>query len=142
MNFKHAVGFLFLGTVLGLMPRLAPGWCHVTSLESASTRELWLQFMSFVQIGLAGVYFLGRLGIYFATVMETPTTLKPAYAYNQLPDEIGESAFALEHEAQPVAWAPVRRVARPALVARRRRQTVLPIPVAFESGLLEQSRAA
>lgn len=133
MNFKHAVGFLFLGTMLGLLPRIAPGWCHVTESEFASTRELWLQTMSFVQLGLAGVYFIRRLAAYLASVMEYSVIAVPVQ--EQLPDAVGEMAFAVEE----IAVVPIRR---PALAARLRPRSMLPLPVAFKSaGLLDQRAA-
>ncbi len=132
MNFKHAVGFLFLGTLVGLMPRLAPGWCH--GIGGAGARELWLQFMSFVQIGLAGVYFFRRVCTYLATVMEYSLTTSAANQQHTA-DAMGDFAIAGEE----VAAVSMRR---PALAARLRSPTILPLPVAFKSGLLEQRRAA
>jgi len=134
MNFKHAVGFLFLGTIVGLMPRLAPGWCHVTDIGSASARELWLQFMSFVQIGLAGAYFFRRVCAYLGTVMEYDFATSTGYRQSTA-DAMGELAVATEE----IAMVSMRR---PALAVRLRPQTILPLPVAFKSGLLEQRRAA
>lgn len=132
MNFKHAVGFLFLGTVFGLMPRIAPGWSHVTSVDSLSTRELWLQVMSFVQIGLAGVYFFGRVCAYFASVMEFTTA---SGLRDRHPDFAGDYAVPSEE----FAVVPMRR---PVVAPRLRPAAILPIPVAFKSGLIEQRRAA
>lgn len=117
MNFVHAFGFLVVGVISGLLPRWAPGLC-ATGLDGASTREIWLQVMSAVQVGIAGIYFLGRVGSWLATVM--PYTLPEADAL-----------------------APAAPAAAPVPAARTAPRRVLPLPVAaFEGTLLEQRRAA
>jgi len=133
MNFKHAVGFLFLGTVLGLLPQMAPGWCQVTGVDNSSTRQLWLQVMSFVQIGLAGGYFFRRLFRYLAVVMEY--SVMTSRSLDQFPEARGEAALV----AQTISMG---RTHRPALPDSIGAGAMLPIPVAaFESSLFDQRAA-
>lgn len=126
MNLNHAFGFLFVGTIFGLLPRFAPGWCPPTGIDGTSPRELWLQLMSTVMIGIAVVYCGRRILSALAMMLEydpqrrlarTPAPAMPAAV--QVP------------------------VARPVTAARRSSQRILPVPTAaFRSGLLEQRRAA
>lgn len=128
----RALGFLVTGAVLGFIPRLAPSWCPLTGVDGSSTRELWLHLMGTLQIGIAMVYFLQRAVSALGNVME----------YNPNPQRAaGLGQFS--YEPQPMLSprpAPVLR--RPNTLAHARRRAVLPLPVAFKAGLLEQRRAA
>ena len=70
MNLNHAFGFLFVGTVFGLLPRFAPGLCPVTGVDGTSAREMWLQLMSALLIGIALVYSVQRMFSVLASMME------------------------------------------------------------------------
>lgn len=125
MNLNHAFGFLFVGTVFGLLPRFAPGLCPVTGVDGTSAREIWLQLMSALLIGIALVYTLQRMFSGLATLMEyDPQRRLSAGAAQALPDAV----------ELPVAPTPV---------ARARVGAILPMPAAaFRGGLLEQRPAA
>lgn len=117
MNFRQALGFFTVGAVFALIPRYAPGWCESTGLDGSSTRQLWLQIMSFVLMGLGLVHFARRTMVGLASLLEY--TPQPAQA-----------TLALRG-AQPA-------YVRPALVVPQ----LTPIDVAFKGGLLDQRRAA
>jgi hypothetical protein len=116
MNFRHALGFFAVGAVLALIPRIAPGWCPSTGVDGSSTRTIWLQIMSFIQLGLGVSYFAHRTLVGLASLLE--------YA--------PQAAFATASEVRP-AFRTARSVAAPKLT---------PIGVAFKGGLLDQRRAA
>ncbi|ACB74854.1 hypothetical protein [Opitutus terrae] len=61
MNFKHAIGFMIIGAVFGLLPSLVPEWCPATGPDGSSTRALWLGLMSTVMISIALSYFGRRI---------------------------------------------------------------------------------
>ena len=119
MNFRHALGFFAVGAVLALIPRIAPGWCPADGVDGTSTRTIWLQIMSFVQMGLGVSYFANRTLVGLMSL--------------------------LEYTPQP-GYATTTRV-RPAL-PNPAFQSVLPVPalspirVAIKGGLMEQRRAA
>src|SRR5690349_3064991 len=117
MNFRHALGFFAVGAVLALIPRFAPGWCPSTGVDGSSTRTIWLQIMSFVQMGLGVSYFAHRTLLGLGSLLE--------YA--------PQSAFAAASESRPAIPAARPAVAQPALS---------PIRAAIKGGLLEQRRAA
>ena len=48
-----------------MLPRYAPGLCVPDAITGESARELWLQFMSCVQLAIGGSYFV-RAGLGFA----------------------------------------------------------------------------
>ena len=130
MNFRHAIGFMIVGAVLGSLPQLAPEWCPATGVDGSSTRALWLQIMSYLQLGLAGCYFLRRA----ASALAAALVYSPA---------TGDAATATSAVARPVAaprlqpvWARRRRA-----VVRSRPRSVLPLPVAFNSALLDRRAA-
>ena len=117
MNFRNALGFFAVGAVLALIPRFAPGWCPATGADGSSTREIWLQIMSFVQLGLGVSYFAHRTLLGLASLLE--------YA--------PQSAFASATESRPAV-----PVVRPALA----KPALSPIGAALKGGLLDQRRAA
>lgn len=131
MNFKHAIGFMIIGAVFGLLPNLAPEWCPVTGPDGSSTRALWLGLMSTVLISVALGYFGRRILGSVALLLEHG----PAGA--------GEDAAAPAFEA-PVAEelaALVRTSRRPAgQFAVARAERVSPLP--FSPALIEPPRAA
>ena len=117
MNFRHALGFFAVGAVLALIPRFAPDWCPSTGVDGSSTRTIWLQIMSFVQLGLGVAYFAHRTLLGFASLLE--------YA--------PQSAFAAATESRPAV-----PLVRPALT----KAAHSPIGAALKGGLLDQRRAA
>ena len=117
MNFRHALGFFAVGAVLALIPRFAPGLCPSTGVDGSSTREIWLQIMSFVLLGLGVSYFAHRTMLGLASLLE--------YA--------PQSAFTFATESLPVVPAVRPALGKPALS---------PIRAAFKDGLLDQRRAA
>lgn len=119
MNFRRALGFFAVGAVLALIPRFAPGLCSSTGADGSSTRTIWLQIMSFVQMGLGLAYFARRSLAGLASLLEYSPQL----------------AFSATVEVRP---APRPAFPRPALNV----QTLSPIHAAIESGLLDQRRAA
>ncbi len=126
MNLNHAFGFLFVGTIFGLVPRFAPGWCPPTGLDGTSARELWLQLMSALLIGVALVFCAQRALSVLASILEYDPTRR---------------ALAANVPAVP-AIADGTEVVQP-LPARVRGGRVVPVAAtAFQRGLLEQRRAA
>ncbi len=119
MNFRRALGFFAVGAVLALIPRFAPGLCSSTGADGSSSRMIWLQIMSLVQMGLGLAYFARRSLAGLASLLEYSPQL----------------AFSTTVEARP-AQRPA--FPRPALNV----QTLSPIHAAIESGLLDQRRAA
>jgi hypothetical protein len=116
MNFRHALGFFAVGAVLALIPRVAPGLCLPSGVDGTSAREIWLQIMSFVLMGLGVWHFAGRTLVGLASLLEyTPRT-----------------SFHTATEARP-AFPTMRPVAA---------MPISPIHVAFKGGLMEQRRAA
>jgi len=115
MNFRHAVGFLFVGLTLGLIPRIAPGWC-LPGINGTSSRVLWLETMSVLQIGMAVTCMTRRAFAALTTLMEYDPRRAAAAA-----------AAALPHA-----------MAR----ARERAQNLLPMPNSLKTGLLEQQTGA
>lgn len=128
MNFKHAIGFMIVGAVLGALPTLAPGLCAPTGVGGSSTRELWLEVMSTVLITIAMTCFARRILSSLGALLEyTPARAEAAL---ELPAVV---------EPQPgVSMIPMH-----ASVRRIRPRTRLPLPVAtLDAGLLEPRRAA
>jgi hypothetical protein len=132
MNFKHAVGFLMLGTIFGLLPRWFPGWCSATGTFGSSARELWLELMSFVQIGLAGGYFLQRVCSAVGSMLE----FVPATASSETDASALDEVILMP---EPVAITPMRR---PALPARLGARAIIDLPATLKAGLLEPRQAA
>ncbi len=75
MKATHALGFVLFGTLFAMLPRYAPGLCVPDSFTGESARQLWLQFMSCVQLAIGGSYFV-RAGLGFAAELleYTPAT--------------------------------------------------------------------
>jgi hypothetical protein len=114
LNLNHAFGFLLVGTVFGLLPRFAPGWCPATGVDGSSAGAIWLQVMSALLIGVA----LFHCGARVLSVV----------------------ASMMEYDPARRAVRPVR--VRPAMVARVRAAKILPMPASLRGGLLEQRPAA
>lgn len=56
MNGSNALGFLAFGAVMGLLPRLAPGWFPPNGFDGTSARAIWLEAMGVIQVGLGSSY--------------------------------------------------------------------------------------
>lgn len=124
MNLNHAFGFLFVGTVFGLLPRFAPGWCPPIGVDGTSAREIWLQCMSALLIGVALQHCLRRVLGVLATMLEYDPQRRAAVELPVLPEAVDEPQLA-----QPVV--------------RVRGGRILPVPAAaFQRGLFEQRPAA
>ena len=108
-----------MGAVFVLIPRLAPGWCASEGVVGSSTRVIWLQIMSLVQMGLGLSYFARRTMVGLASLLE----------YSALPSM---AQGTLVRAPQPAL------LARPNLAAR----SLAPITAALQNGLLDQRRAA
>ena len=118
MNFRHALGFFAVGAVLVLIPRIAPGWCPADGVDGSSTRTIWLQIMSFVQMGLGVSYFANRTLVGLMSLLEyTPQT---GYSTATMRPALPNPAF---RSVLPVP-------------------TLSPIRVAIKGGLMEERRAA
>ena len=107
--------------MLGLLPRIVPGWCPPSGVDGSSARELWLQMMSWLNLGLAGRYFAGRL--------------------------LGMLAVAMAYPPRPVVAVTTRAIApagrRPAMPAAVVAVAVSRQPnLALERGLLAQGQIA
>lgn len=86
MNLANATGFLVLAVVMQVLPLIAPSSAASVSLGSASTRYLWLMFMSYV-IGGIGLSFMARelgrqlpaavAGVYARVAARTALVRKP-----------------------------------------------------------------
>ncbi len=127
MNLNHAFGFLLVGTVFGLLPRFAPGWCPPTGVDGTSAREIWLQLMSALLIGVAVSHLARRTLAVIVSLLEYDPQRRRAGA--QFDGAVGHEALVLNKAAI--------RAARPRL------PKLLPVPVnAFQAGLLEQRPAA
>ena len=119
MNFRHALGFFAVGAVLALLPRIAPGWCPADGVDGSSTRTIWLQIMSFVQMGLGVSYFANRTLVGLMSLLEyTP-----------------QAGYATTTRVRPVLPNPALRSVLPV-------PTLSPIRVAIKGGLIDQRRAA
>lgn len=114
LNLNHAFGFLVVGTLFGLLPRFAPGWCPPTGVDGSSAREIWLQLMSALLIGIAVFHCGSRV--------------------------LSAVASWMEYDPSRRAVKPVR--VRPAMAARMRTAKILPMPASLRSGMLEQRPAA
>lgn len=101
MKLNHAFGFLLLGTVFGLLPRFAPGWCPVTGVDGTSARELWLQLMGAVQIGVALAHIGRRSWCTGASFLAYAAQLPLAAAENELAGERGSQRRPAPVEAFP-----------------------------------------
>ncbi|HYP18300.1 MAG TPA: hypothetical protein VEQ65_13895 [Opitutus sp.] len=127
MNLNHAFGFLFVGTVFGLLPRFAPGWCPANGVDGTSAREIWLQLMSALLIGVAVCYIIQRACSALASMLEYDPQQAEAAVWR-------DESFA---QARPAT------VAQAAGASASRPGTVLPVAAAaFRTGLLEQRPAA
>ncbi len=126
MNLNHAFGFLFVGTVFGLLPRFAPGLCVPTGVDGTSAREIWLQLMSALLIGVALVYCLQRAMGVLATMLEYDPQRR---------------AGVVERPALPAVADGTEIVVQPRL-ARAGGARLMPVSAAFRRGLIEQRRAA
>jgi hypothetical protein len=125
MNFRHALGFVCVGVLLARLPQLAPHWLGLQTVDGSSTREIWLRIMSWVQLGIGGGYLAGRVLNALAGLLAfTP----PA------PEEVVSAAVAPR-------VVPLRTV-RARSVAPQLDRPALPLPTAFDAGLLESQRAA
>lgn len=125
MNFRNALGFLCIGVLLARLPQLAPHWLGLETGDGASTREIWLRVMSWVQLGIGTGYLLGRLGGTLASLLAfTPPAPEEVVSAAVAPRVVPLRAVRVRH-ATPVA-------SRPAL----------PLPAGFDGGLLESQRAA
>jgi hypothetical protein len=121
MNLRHAVGFLLVGSVLALIPRIAPGWCVA---GTTGAREAWLQMMSLIQIGMALSHFARRGFRALVALME--------YNPQQMSAAVAVPVIGVLAEASQVA-----------IRARERARTFLPRPKGLKTGLLQsQARAA
>jgi len=121
MKVSHALGFLAIGSVLGLIPQVAPGWCPPSGCAGTSTRELWLHTMSWLQIGLAASC-LARRGL---------SVLASVMKYDPERRSVAVKVPAARMAIESVA------VTRPVLAGEHPR-TILSLP----AGLLDQPRAA
>lgn len=70
MKTTHALGFLFLGFVLTMIPRIAPGWFPAEGIDGTSARELWVQLMSWTLLAIGGYHFAKQLLAMTATLLE------------------------------------------------------------------------
>ena len=119
MNFRRALGFFAVGAVFALLPRIAPGLFPATGADGSSTRMIWLQIMSLLQMGLGLSYFAHRTIVGLASLLVYAP--RPALAHG-----------ATTRVPQPAS------VARPAFAVVR---SLSPIG-ALQSGLIEQRQAA
>jgi hypothetical protein len=114
MNLNHAFGFLFVGTVFGLLPRFAPGWCPATGVDGTSGREIWLQLMSVLLIGVAVSLIVRRTLSVIASLLEYDPQRRRAAELGE--DVVGHAAFVLNKaparvEAFQAGLLPGRRAA-------------------------------
>ncbi len=56
MNPANALGFLASGALMGLLPRLFPGWFPPNGFDGTSARALWMEAMGLVQGALGATY--------------------------------------------------------------------------------------
>lgn len=127
MNFKHAVGFLAVGTLCGLLPRLVPGWFEATGTDGSSARALWLLVMSWVQIGIAATYFAQRAMAAAAVIL----------AHGMQQGTLEAAQVEVPFDESEIAPLPRRP-----MPARLRERKVIPMPAVLKTGLLDQPRAA
>lgn len=111
MNFKHAIGFMMVGAVMG--------WCGSEGANVSSAQSLWLSVMSTLQIGIAMTYFAGRILSSLGVLMETTVTPAKAPEFELPVFAEPEATFEV---ARAPHWQPGRRA-------------VLPLPVSIEEGL-------
>src|SRR5690606_36796694 len=109
MNLNHAFGFLFIGTMFGLLPRFAPDLCPVTGVDGTSAREIWLQLMSALLIGVALVFCAQRLLSMLAVMMKYDPQPRLAMRTVRTPRRVPQMARVAMGEATPVPVAAFRR---------------------------------
>jgi hypothetical protein len=111
MNFRNALGFFAVGAVLAVIPRFAGGASLSAGIDAMSASTLWLQFMSFVLMGLGVAYFAQRSLVGLASLLEyTPQT-----AYR--PATQTRTAMPV---ARPLTPVPALSPIRAALIDQRR----------------------
>lgn len=104
-----------MGAVFALLPRIAPSLCPATGMDGSSTRMIWLQIMSLLQMGLGLSYFARRTFVGLGSLL----------VYSPRP-------ISTQRAPQPIM------VPRPARAVR----SLSPIGAALQGGLLEQRQAA
>ena len=103
-----------MGAVFALLPRIAPGLFPATGADGSSTRMIWLQIMSLLQMGLGLSYFAHRTIVGLASLLVYAP--RPALARVPQPALVARPAFAAVRSLSPIS--------------------------ALQSGLIEQRQAA
>ena len=102
----NSLGFLFVGSVMFLLPQLVPSLCP-KDLFGHSIRETWLHVMGLTQMGIGSAFLVKRAGVEFASWLErwpellqpqpsapqfdpAPNAEAPAYAYRKVAQPVGE----------------------------------------------------
>ena len=63
MNNRNAWGFVSFGTVMSVLPLLAPAWFPPTGIDGTSARAIWLEVMGVVQLLLGGLRVLWHAAV-------------------------------------------------------------------------------
>ena len=61
MTLENAVGFFLLGTLMRILPWVAPGSMGARAIDGQSTGALWLEFMGILLLVLGGTHLLRPL---------------------------------------------------------------------------------
>jgi hypothetical protein len=69
MKLINSLGFLFIGSLMYLLPQMAPGLCPVDGF-GFSVRATWLHVMGLLQVGIGASYLMRKVGAEFAGWLE------------------------------------------------------------------------
>jgi hypothetical protein len=106
MKFIHSLGFLFIGSVMFLLPQFVPGLCP-PDMFGYSIRETWLHVMGLTQVVLGSSLLVRKAGAELAAWLErwpelleaqpsapefdpVPQAGSPVYAFRKNAPAVGE----------------------------------------------------
>ncbi|MEO7413008.1 MAG: hypothetical protein ABIZ81_06605 [Opitutaceae bacterium] len=122
MKLFNSLGFLSIGSILFLLPELAPSLCP-TDMFGNSVRETWLHVMGLTQVVIGASFLARKAGAEFAGWLE------------RWPELISAQAAGMDFD-------PVQQAGVPALVRVSAEPFGEVIPMDFKPGWSDQRRAA
>ena len=104
MKLINSLGFLSIGSVLFLLPELAPSLCP-TDMFGNSVRETWLHLMGLTQVVIGASFMMRKAGAELAGWLERWPELVAAHAAGPELDPVPQAGLpALARESlEPVA---------------------------------------
>ncbi len=98
MNSPNAFGFLGLGILMQVLPDVAPSLIGHAALATQSTGALWMEFMSYVVVGIGGGHFVHqgaqRLSVLLGTFLPATRAAEPLAAKPVAAARLASSAQA------------------------------------------------